>query len=677
MKTILNGQKFTLGTCYYPEHWKKEMWAEDLSRMRKVGIEVIRIAEFAWNKFEPEEGRFTFAFFDEFLELAQEKGMKVIFCTPTATPPAWMSAKYPEILNTDREGNAYRHGNRQHYTYNSAKFREFTARLVEKLGAHYASHPAIIGWQLDNEFNCSLNRFYAQGDTIAFREFLKRKYHTLDALNDAWGTVFWNQTYTDWEEVDVPRKVPSDSVNPHRMLDYYRFISDSACSYAKLQADILKKYIKADDFITTNGIFGNLDNHRLTQESLSFMMYDSYPNFAYCLDGYEAGDLLRDRKWSRNLAQVRSISPVFGIMEQQSGANGWVDRMEAPVPRPGQMTLWTLQSIAHGADFVSYFRWRTCTFGTEIYWHGILDYSGRENRRIREVADIADRLKRISEAAGAVYEAKVGILQDYDNIWDAQVDSWHARVEKKSGHALFTALQFSHVPFDYVYLPGGDLSRYEVLFCPHAAILTQERMKRLEEWVAAGGKLIMGCRTGYKDENGRCVTDCLPGLAARLTGTDIPEYSFVAPDEGRVMINWDKERAEAAVFCDQLAPAGEHARVLARYEDCYYAGTPALVANSYGRGEAYYFGAAFGPDTAELFLRKLGLAEPYKEVLRLPKEVELAVRKKGETRYLFVLNYLSEAVTIEVRKPLRELMGGEVLCGKIGMAPYEVKVFCL
>jgi beta-galactosidase len=213
------------------------------------------------------------------------------------------------------------------------------------------------------------------------------------------------------------------------VLDYLRFISVSTRKFAKMQADIIRKYLKPGDFITTNGLFGNLDNHQMTKESLDFMTYDSYPNFAYCLDDYNEKDLLKDRKWSRNLTETRSTSPIFGIMEQQSGANGWNTRMEAPTPRPGQLTLWTMQSIAHGADYVSYFRWRTCTFGTEIYWHGILDYSSRENRRIREVREVNRKLNTMQEVAGARFAAKVAILKDYDNIWDAQVDKWHERVE--------------------------------------------------------------------------------------------------------------------------------------------------------------------------------------------------------------------------------------------------------
>lgn len=463
------------------------------------------------------------------------------------------------------------------------------------------------------------------------------------------------------------------------MLDYFRFVSDSARRFVRMQSEIIRKYCKKDDFITTNGIFGNLDNHEMRKESLDFMTYDSYPNFAYCLDDYKAEDPIKDRKWSRNLAETRAISPLFGIMEQQSGANGWTTRMEAPTPRPGQITLWTMQSIAHGADFISYFRWRTCTVGTEMYWHGILDYSGRDNRRLREIGEIARKMESMKEIAGARYAAKAGILKDYDNIWDARHDRWHERVDKVSLKSLFTALQMNHTPFDYVYLNDQttweELRKYEVLFYPHAVILTEERMKLLERYVAEGGKLVMGCRTGYKDIYGRCVMDKLPGKAASLTGTDIPEYSFVAPDDGKVMADWGGTKMEAAVFNDLLEPVGEHAEVLATYASSYYAGTPALIRNPYGKGEAYYFGGAFALDTAKVFLEKLGINAPYKDKLALPECCELAVREKDGKQYLFVLNYAPEAVTAEVKEEMRELLENKTVSGEVRLGAYEVKIF--
>ena len=479
--------------------------------------------------------------------------------------------------------------------------------------------------------------------------------------------------------MDLPAPTPGNSVNPHRVLDYIRFISDSTCRFTKKQAHIIRKYLKEGDFITTNGVFSNLDYHRLQEESLDFITYDSYPNFAYGLDGYNEKDLLKDRKWGRNLTEARAISPVFGIMEQQSGAGGWNTCMESPTPRPGQMTLWTMQSVAHGADFVSYFRWRTCTMGTEIYWHGILDYSGRENRRLRELRGISEKFSRMQEIAGSVYEAKVGILKDYDNLWDARLDRWHERVERESLKNLFTAAQLTHTPVDFLYLRKGttleELLRYDVLFYPHAVILTKERIRLLEDYVAAGGKLVMGCRTGYKDETGKCVMDRLPGLASGLCGTDIPEYSFASPDEGRIYVNWDGAKAEAAVFNDILSPVGEGAEVMAVYASSYYEGEPALIRNRFGKGEAWYFGGAFALDTAKLFLERLGVSEPYADWIRVPECCEIAVRRKGGESWLFVLNYAHESARIELLQPMEELTEGRTESGIQEVEKYGVRVY--
>ncbi len=175
--------EMTMGTCYYPEQWDKKLWQDDLRRMKAVGISVIRIAEFAWNKVEPEEGNFIFTFWDEFLELCKSEKMKVIFGTPTATSPAWLTEKYPEVLNCRQDGGVYCHGSRRQYNYNSKKYRELSARIVEKLAEHYGKHPAIVGWQIDNELNCGIDEFYSESDSIAFRNFVKEKYKTLDRLN--------------------------------------------------------------------------------------------------------------------------------------------------------------------------------------------------------------------------------------------------------------------------------------------------------------------------------------------------------------------------------------------------------------------------------------------------------------------------------------------------------------
>jgi beta-galactosidase len=502
----------------------------------------------------------------------------------------------------------------------------------------------------------------------------------LDELNAAWGTAFWNQTYTAWAEIYVPRPTIGDSVNPHEALDYIRFVSESARGYAKLQSDILRLYIKPGDFITTNGMFSNIDNHRMTAESLDFYTYDSYPKFAYCLEAEpEHSRGLGDRNWSRNLADVRSVSPRrFGIMEQQSGPNGWNTRMEAPAPRPGQMTLWTLQSIAHGADYVGFFRWRTCVMGTEIYWHGILDYSNRDNRRLEEVNAIYKKAQSISAAAGSVYEASFAVLKDYDNIWDSKLDVWHRRLEKASGAGIFEAAQLTHTPMDYVYIDDaaeiGILSKYPALFYPHAVIMTEKRARLLEEYVKAGGTLVLGCRAGYKDTTGKCPMVKLPGFLRDLSGVDVTEYTFVAADEGAVTVDWDGTEIEAPVFNDILSPLGG-ARTLGRYTKSYYKSSPALIVNEYGKGKVYYFGSTFSRETAGVFLEKLGIADPYRDLFEMPECCELAPRKKEGKHFFFVLNYAKETVHITLKTEMTDLYSQKSVSGKTELPAYGTAVY--
>jgi beta-galactosidase len=679
MEKLLTGDKIILGTCYYPEHWDRALWKDDLRRMKENGIEVIRIAEFAWSKFEPVEGAYTFDFFDDFMEYARAADMGVIFCTPTATPPAWLTEAYPEVLNARIDGTLYRHGGRRHYNYNSPVYRRFTEQIVEKLGEHYGGHPNILGWQLDNELNCQVDVFYSESDTLAYREFLKKKYGSLDALNRAWGNVFWNQEFTTWGEVYVPRPTVSDSTNPGAILDYIRFVSESCRAYAKLQSDILRKYLKPGDFITTNGMFGNLDNHLMTGESLDFFCYDSYPAFAFSLGNkkFDPQDL-NDRRWSRNLAEVRSISPIFGIMEQQSGPPGSHAGFEAPAPKPGQMTLWTMQSIAHGADYVSYFRWRTCAMGTEIYWHGILDYSGRDNRRLAELKDLHQKTRALASAAGSPYEAAFGVLKDYDNVWDARIDTWHGSIDRVSEAGIFQAAQLSHTPLDYVYLSDSltaeDLKKYPVLFYPHAVILREDRVKLLEDYVRQGGTLVLGCRAGYKDDTGKCPMRNLPGLLQELSGTDVPEYTFVGPDDGKIMADWEGTFIEAAVFNDILAPLG-NAKVLALYQNNYYAGQPALIRHDYGRGKVYYFGGAFSAETALVFLEKLGIAKPYRDLIDADKNCEIAVRSGPRGRFLFILNYAKISVQVTLKEEMEDIYSGKMVSGKIELPPFGTAVY--
>ena len=667
-------QEITLGVCYYPEHWDERLWEEDMQRMTAAGIAVIRIAEFAWNKFEIEEGIFDFSFFDRFMKVAEQESMKVIFCTPTATPPAWLTEKYPETLCVDYNGQQHRHGMRRQYNYNSQVYREKTKIIVEKIVEHYGKHPSIIGWQIDNELNCVTDEFYAEADHKAFREYVREKYKTIEKLNEAWGTVFWNQSYRNFEEIFLPRYAPRNTANPHLKLDSIRFFSDSAISYCKLQYDIIAGIVPEEVFITTNGIFKHIDYHKMVDSALDFITYDSYPTFGL-MDPDNSFD---DRKWSLNLTKVRGISETFGIMEQQAGPGGWYNYHKAPTPKPGQIRLWSYQSIAHGADFVSYFRWRTCPFGTEIYWYGILGYDNRNNRRLDEISRIGQEIKYIREVTGSRYQAKVAILYDYDNEWDGETDVWHGPVRNFSHNGWFQGLQNMHVPFDYLTINENttidQLEKYQLIITPHLTIVKEHMSKLLKKYVEEGGRLITGARSGYKDQYGQCPMEPMPVGLSDLFGATIDDFTLLRSEDHMRYASWGEDKIEMQWFNDIITPISKECRVMAVYDSDYYKGMPAITENRYGKGSAYYFGAAFSNQAVEGIVKFLGLDETYQEYIVLPRECEIAVRETEEYRYVFVLNYSEDSQEVNISEKYFELLSQAEIHGKTILEPYGVLV---
>jgi beta-galactosidase len=686
MTKSVNLGRFHLGVCYYPEHWRPELWDDDFRRMRAMGMTVIRIGEFAWSIFEPEEGRFDFTLFDRAMDLAHSHGLSVILGTPTATPPAWLTQRYPETLNVSQAGVTYQHGQRRHYNYNAAIYRELSTRIADRMAAHYCDHPALLGWQIDNELNCEVDVFYSDADHAAFRLWLQDRYGDLDRLNDAWGAVFWNQTYSHWDQMHLTRPTPSNSPNPHQALDEKRFISDSAIAFARLQAEAIRVH-DGLHFITTNGLFGHLDSHRLTDDVLDFISYDSYPNFATIWPDDGPAPLL-DRQTGSALSVARDISPQFCVMEQQSGPGGWVNRMEQPSPKPGQMRLWTYQSIAHGADMLLYFRWRTATVGTEIYWHGINDYHNEPNRRCREAETVGEELGRIGDRiVGARYAADVAILRDYDNLWDGELDTWHGPFARRSAGAWYNALQRRHVPADMRFLrpetTATDLAGYRCLIYPHPAILRTETADLLKEYAAAGGTIVFGCRTGYKDAQGHCLMHRMPGAVADLCGVTVDDFTRIGPHQTPPTLTWDgADRPGAAplssgAFNDILLLASPDTEVIATYagDAGYYAGKPALVRHPWGRGAAYYFGGVFSEAVAHALLDDMGIESPLAAQLNLTPEIEVAIRTRPDGgRAVFLLNYAGTPQTIHVHPPRIDLLTGDIVDSEYRMDPYAVVV---
>jgi beta-galactosidase len=364
-------------------------------------------------------------------------------------------------------------------------------------------------------------------------------------------------------------------------------------------------------------------------------------------------------------------------MEQQSGAHGWTNRMEAPAPKPGQMRLWTMQSVAHGADMVNFFRWRTSPMGNEIYWHGLNDHSNTPNRRLVELAQIASEWRHLEPVHGAVYQARIAVLKDYDNAFDASIDIWHGRVDRFSDDSWFRATQQTHTPCDFLYIDASsleDLSRYDLLVYPHPSIMTPDISHRLRAYVEGGGTLVWGARTGYKDRTGQCPIRPMPGLVSQWCGVTVADYTLVRSDQP-VGLEWGGRVMPAPVFNEMLVPE-TGTEVLARFTEDYYAGQPALTRRSVGAGTVYYLGACFSEPVVRTLLTTLGLGSPYADVVEAPESMELTVRSSDSGTWLFLLNYLAAPGQIRVLRDVEDALTGDpVPAGAVSVPAFGVSIF--
>ena len=325
---------FLFGAPYYPEHWTVSQRRKDAERMAAAGVNTVRMAEFAWDRIEPARGEFDFSLFDETIARLGERGISTILCTPTATPPRWLTQGRDDWMRIDADGRRMHHGSRQHVCTNNDDFRAESRRITRAMADHYADNPHVIGWQTDNELNCHLSECYCRACVAAFRQYLRARYGDVAALNDAWGTAFWAQTYDDFEQVPLPHahRRPGPP-NPSHELDYYRFISESVITFQREQVDILRA-ANEEWFITHNGLFGHIDYWKFTRD-LDFLGVDVYPGFGKMTPA--------DSVWaSYSNQRCRAVSGGYIIPEQQGGPGGQKYSIHR-TPQPGQMRLWAYQ----------------------------------------------------------------------------------------------------------------------------------------------------------------------------------------------------------------------------------------------------------------------------------------------------------------------------------------------
>lgn len=657
------------GADYYPEQWLEERWSLDADLMQEAGFNVVRLAEFAWSKMEPREGYYEFSWLDKAIDILGERSMKIVLGTPTASPPPWLMSAHPDTFRVRADGVRVTFGNRREYCPTNKTYRHYSARITHAMAEHFKDNPNVIGWQIDNEFGChdSAACFCPQCQE-AFKGWLKERYITLERLNERWGTTFWSHVYNDWSEISLPWTT-SGSPNPGLALDYRRFASDSYLAYQQLQVDILRQ-LCPHHFLTHNFMGFTYDglNYHALAEPLDFVSWDNYPLMMNADPARIAiaHDTMRGLKRSG-----------FWVMEEQSGPHGWEN--VGPTPRPGEIRLWVYQAVAHGAEGILFFRWRTSRFGTEQYWHGILDHDGIPRRRYQEVKRVGEELKRIGEMiAGSRCRAEVAMLLSYDDHFAFQIQSNNSRFSYSDHFQLYyEALHRLNVPVDIV-SPQGDLSHYKLVIAPTLHIVTEEIISNLQRYVKQGGLLVITFRSGVKDEANAVVNRALPGLLADLSAIEVVEYDSL-PAEGRNGLEFVipglatmGQKISCEVWCDIIEPKG--AEVVARYTEEYYAGKPAITLNRFGQGQVVYVGTMGDGRLYETLAGWLLTLAGVQTILTAPKGLEMTERWQGNRR-LFVLNHTEreQEVTLEGRY-IDLLYGSAVVEGRLFIAPRDVLV---
>lgn len=522
------------------------------------------------------------------------------------------------------------------------------------MAKHYGDNPYVIGWQPDNELGNSHQELCTCDHCRQrFQAWLQKKYGTTAALNQSWGTAFWSQEYNDFAEVPAPRLTVTGE-NPSAMLDWKRFCSDLIVDFTGEQTEIIRTYAK-NQFITHNYMgFADKVNYYKLGELLDFVSHDQYPGGFYLPETpHEKNHIL-----AATLDVVRSYkNQPFWIMEQQSGITGWETMGRAP--EPGQLSAWAMQSIAHGADAVVFFRWRTCAMGTEQYWHGILPHSGNPGRRYEELQEFIHEMQPLMDnLQNSMIKSEAGIVFSFEQEYAFQIQPHHrdlsyiGQVQK-----YYRALYEQNIPVDFV-PADGDFQKYRLLIAPLQYLMSPELEDKYMEYVRQGGHLVLTMRTGVKDMNNLCMTEFeLPGRLAQLAGVEVLDYDCLRDDEVNVL--FEGESLQAYIWSDlmRLLPG---TKVLASYNSQFYAGEPCMTEHSYGKGICYYVGTQPGDVLMDKFMAQICRKAGVNSILPPVAEVECTIRENDKERFLFVINHARETKNYQVLQGWKLIKGRQV-----------------
>ncbi len=675
------------GGDYNPEQWPQDVRDEDMRLLKGVSASVVTLNVFSWAKLQPSEDVYDFSDLDRIVKQVTDNGMQIVMATSTAAMPAWMAHRYPDILRKDFAGHTHKFGGRHNACPHSPTYQKYSARLARKIAEHFKDQKNIVAWHISNEYG---GRCYCEKCEKAFRVWLRKKYGTIEKLNDVWNTAFWSHTFYDWDEIVLPNAESEHleerrSQFPSITLDFFRFSTESLLANYRAEVSEIHKFIP-DAKVTTNlmGHYKELD-YRAWAPYMDFIAWDNYP---------AAGEDPADVAMKHDLMRGLKNDLPFCLMEQTPSVSNWYTY--PTLKRPGEMRNISYQAMGHGADTVMFFQMRQSRGECETFHGAFISHCGSDQTRTyRELKELGEELKGLgSQILGSLPQSKVAILFDWENWWAMEATpglclQMDYLEEVKS---WYRALYHYGISTDVVGY-SEDLSKYSVVIAPQLYMVKEGVEERLNAFAAKGGKVIFSAYCGLADENNNITQTGYPGKLRKMMGIWTEEYDCLElkrkdfildesdpEDSGLNTFLWNGKRYPC-MYLFAISHT-EGASTLATYDKAFYAGSPVLTENTVGNGKVYYLGTRCTPDFYEDFVKQItkeaGILSEKAE--RFPTDIEITERRKEDTRYVFILNHGRKTIQLPVDE---RITGTDLLSGKelqagdtVVLKAYDVLIIC-
>lgn len=653
------GEKLRMGAAWYPESWPEARWDQDLALMQAAGMNVVRVGEFAWSTLEPSEGHYDLDWLERAVRLAQKHHIAVIIGTPTDAPPAWLTSRYPQVLRVGPDGARAEHGGRRQFSYSSPLYRRFCRDIAARLAARFGHDPDVIGWQIDNEYT---DESYDADTRRQFQDWLKKRYGSLDALNAAWTTAYWSQTYSAWSQI------PLDDApgNPGLLLDHRRFVTDTWRSYQQEQIDAIRP-LAPHQLITTNigglGWSDHWDHYAITAD-LDIASWDPYVGEGH-VDPVRHGamsDYVRGFK-RRN----------FWVMETQPGFVNW-----APVNNsldPGETRAYAWESIGHGADAVLFWQWRSALNGQEQYHGTLVGPDGTPLPLYAEVRQLGHELATASGALmGTTPRPEAAIVTTYDSRWAIDFQPHSVRYDQlQILLGYYRALEDLTHDVDIVEA-SAPLGRYKLVLAPSLNVIPAALGEHLAQYVRRGGHLILGPRSGMKDGENRLDVHRQPGPLVGALGGRVEQYYAL---DQPLPVSGEAGSGRASIWGEDLAPLTPQTQVILRYgaSDTWLSGKPAALRRRLGKGTITYLGTVLDPALMSAFVKEaVDAAHVVPAFAGVPDGVEV-MRRRGSDHDVFIfINHGKPTRSIPLPAGMHDVLGSDRPVHRLTLASQGVAV---